>query len=162
MFSQLHICVRIVLLWSESTKKHVVHFDHIFATTMWLVSKPTYFMINNMLVLHINVVATTRKVEPNYSHRYDYNLRLRWFPLKMYMKSEQCHLVLIVSINMDDNVIVFRTTMNVFATAIVYFTTCTKKHKPHMANFVISIGLLSLQCTYPWVFFAIIHGSSII
>jgi hypothetical protein len=27
-----------------------------------------------------------------------------------------------------------------------------------MAKFVISIILLSLHCTYPWVFFAIIHG----
>jgi hypothetical protein len=31
-------------------------------------------------------------------------------------------------------------------------------HKTHMANFIISIGLLSLQYTHPWVFFAIIHG----
>jgi hypothetical protein len=31
-----------------------------------------------------------------------------------------------------------------------------------MANFVISIGLLSLQCTHPCIFFAIIHGSFMI
>jgi hypothetical protein len=44
---------------------------------------------------------------------------------------------------MDDNVVVFVTTMKVFATTIVYSTTCTKKYRPHMANFIISIGLLS-------------------
>jgi hypothetical protein len=54
---------------------------------------------------------------------------------------------------MDDNVVVF-------ATTIVYSTTYTKKYRPHMANFVISIRLLSLQCTHPWVLFAIIHGFS--
>jgi hypothetical protein len=63
---------------------------------------------------------------------------------------------------MDDNVVVFATTMKVFAPAIIYSTTCTKKYRPHMANFVISIRLLSLQCTHPWVLFVIIHGSSII
>jgi hypothetical protein len=78
------------------------------------------------------------------------------------MKNEKCHPILITSINLDANIIVFSTTMNVFATTIIYSTTCTKKHKPHMTNFAISIGLLSLQCTYPWVFFAIIYGSSII
>jgi hypothetical protein len=56
---------------------------------------------------------------------------------------------------MDDDVVVF-------AIAIIYSTTCTKKYKPHMANFVISIKLLSLQCTHPWVLFTIIHGSFII
>jgi len=45
--------------------------------------------------------------------------------------------------SMDDNVVVFVTTMKVFATTIVYSTTCTKKYRPHMANFIISIGLLS-------------------
>jgi hypothetical protein len=63
---------------------------------------------------------------------------------------------------MDDNIVVFTTTMKVFAIAIIYFTTCTKKYGSHMANFVISIGLLSLQCTHPWVLFAIIHGSPMI
>jgi hypothetical protein len=63
---------------------------------------------------------------------------------------------------MDDYVVVFAITMNFFAIAIVYSTTCRKKHKPHMANFVVSIKLLSFQCTHPWVFFAIIHGSSMI
>jgi hypothetical protein len=63
---------------------------------------------------------------------------------------------------MDDNVVVFATTMRVFTITIVYFTTCTKKHRPHMANFVISIGLLSFEYTRPWVFFAIIHGSFMI
>jgi hypothetical protein len=61
---------------------------------------------------------------------------------------------------MDDNLIVFAITMKIIATAIVYSTTCTKKHRPHMANFVISIGILSFQCTHPWVFFAIIHRQS--
>jgi hypothetical protein len=50
---------------------------------------------------------------------------------------------------MDDNIVVFATRMKVFAIAIIYSTTCTKKHKPHMANFVISIGLLSFQYTHP-------------
>jgi hypothetical protein len=63
---------------------------------------------------------------------------------------------------MDDNVVVFATTMKVFAIAIVYSTTCRKKHRPHMGNFVVSFKLLSFQCTHPWVFFAIIHGSSMI
>jgi hypothetical protein len=46
---------------------------------------------------------------------------------------------------MDDHVIIFATIMKIFATTIVYSTTCIKKHKPHMANFAILIGLLSLQ-----------------
>jgi hypothetical protein len=61
---------------------------------------------------------------------------------------------------MDDNVIVFVIIMKVFAIAIVYSTTCTKKYKPHKKNIVISIGLLSFQCTHSWVLFAVIHGSS--
>jgi len=36
------------------------------------------------------------------------------------------------------------------------------KKKPHMTNFVISIGLLFLQCMHPWVLLTIIHGSSMI
>jgi len=60
---------------------------------------------------------------------------------------------------MDDNIVVFVTTMKVFAIAIVYPTTCTNKHRLHMANFAISIGLLSLQCTHPWVFHDIIFNS---
>jgi len=40
--------------------------------------------------------------------------------------------------------------MKVFATVIVYSNTFTMKHRPHMANFTISIGLLSLQCAHPW------------
>jgi hypothetical protein len=63
---------------------------------------------------------------------------------------------------MDDNVIAFAITMNVFAITIVYSTTCTKKYRPYMANFVISIGILCLQCTHPWVLFSIIRGSSMI
>jgi hypothetical protein len=63
---------------------------------------------------------------------------------------------------MNDNLVVFATTMKVFVTAIIYSTTRIKKYKPHMANFVISIGLLCLQCTHPWVLFSKIHGSSII
>jgi hypothetical protein len=59
---------------------------------------------------------------------------------------------------MDDNIIVFVITMKVFATTIIYFTTWTKKYKPHMANFAISITLLSFQYTHPLVFFAIIDG----
>ncbi len=62
---------------------------------------------------------------------------------------------------MDDNVVIFATTMKVFAIAIVYSTICTKKYRPHMANFVISIGLniipsmypsVGLVYNYPWVF----------
>jgi hypothetical protein len=60
---------------------------------------------------------------------------------------------------MDDNVVVFATTMKVFATAILYSTTCTKKYIPHMANFVIPIELLSLQRTLPCVFHNIIFNS---
>jgi hypothetical protein len=56
---------------------------------------------------------------------------------------------------MDDNIIIFATTMKVFATAIVYSTTCTKKHRPHMENFAISIRLLSFSCIHQWVFFVI-------
>jgi hypothetical protein len=63
---------------------------------------------------------------------------------------------------MDDNIVAFAITMKVFATTIVYSTTWTKKHRPHMENFAISIGLLSFQYTHPLVFFAIIHGSSMI
>jgi hypothetical protein len=48
---------------------------------------------------------------------------------------------------MDDNVIVFVITMKVFAIVIVYSITRTKKHRPHMANFVISIGLF-IEVTY--------------
>ena len=55
---------------------------------------------------------------------------------------------------------IFATTMEVFAIAIVYSTTCTKKYRPHMENFVISIGLLSLLvCNYPWVVHDIIFNS---
>jgi len=64
--------------------------------------------------------------------------------------------------SMDDNIVVFANTMKVFATTIVYSTTCTKKYRSHMANFVISSGLLFFQCTHPWVLFAIIHVSSMI
>jgi hypothetical protein len=68
---------------------------------------------------------------------------------------------------MDDNVVVFATTMKAFAITTLYFATCTKKYRPHMANFVISIGLLSLQCTpsmglvcnYPWVFHDMIFNN---
>jgi hypothetical protein len=70
------------------------------------------------------------------------------------MKSEQ-FIQFSLHPSMDDDVVVF-------AIAIVYSTTCTKKYKPHMANFVISIRLLSLQCIHPWVSITIIHGFSII
>jgi hypothetical protein len=75
------------------------------------------------------------------------------------MKSEQCHPIWTKSIN-DDNVVVFITTMKVVATAIIYFTTFTKKYKPQKANFIISIRLLSFQCTHPLVLVTTIHGSS--
>jgi hypothetical protein len=58
---------------------------------------------------------------------------------------------------MDDNIIVFATMMRVFTISIIYFATCTKRHRPHMANLAILIGLLSFQYTHPLVFFAIIH-----
>jgi hypothetical protein len=60
---------------------------------------------------------------------------------------------------MDDNVIVFATTMRVYTIAIIYFDTCTKEYRPHMANFAILIGLLSLQYTHPWVFHDILSNS---
>ncbi len=50
---------------------------------------------------------------------------------------------------MGDNVVIFATIMKVFATVIIY--------RLYMANFAISIGVLSFQCTHPWVFFAIIY-----
>ncbi len=37
-------------------------------------------------------------------------------------------------------------------------TTCTKKCRPHMANFVVSIGISSFQCTHLWVFHDIIFN----
>jgi hypothetical protein len=74
------------------------------------------------------------------------------------MKNEQCHPILIASL-MDDNIVIFATTNFFFTTTIVY---SMKKYRPHMANFVNLIGLLSLQYTHPWVLFAIIHGSSMI
>jgi len=59
---------------------------------------------------------------------------------------------------MDDNVTI-ATTMNFSATTIIYSTKCIKKHRPHIANFAISIGLLSFQCTHPRVFHDIISNS---
>jgi hypothetical protein len=50
---------------------------------------------------------------------------------------------------MDDKVVVFATTMKVFAIAIIYSTTCTKKYRPQMAKFVISIGLNIIPSMYP-------------
>jgi multisubunit Na+/H+ antiporter MnhF subunit len=61
--------------------------------------------------------------------------------------------------SMDDNIVIFVTIMKVFATTIVYSITCTKKYRPHMTNFAILIGLLSFQCTHPWVFHDIIFNS---
>jgi hypothetical protein len=65
------------------TRKQVVHFNHIFATTMQLMSKPTYFTTSGVLVLQVHVVttcviidATTRKVEANSSCKCDYILQL--------------------------------------------------------------------------------------
>jgi len=58
------------------------HIDHIFATTMQLMSKSTDFMTNNVLVLRVYVVTicshicTIGRVEPNCSCRCDYNLQL--------------------------------------------------------------------------------------
>jgi hypothetical protein len=48
-------------------KRNVVHPDHIFTTTMRLMSKPIDFTTSNMIILHVHVVAyaTTRRVEPN-------------------------------------------------------------------------------------------------
>jgi hypothetical protein len=39
-------------------RKNVIHSNHIFATIMQLVSKPTYFMTNSMLILCVHLVAT--------------------------------------------------------------------------------------------------------
>jgi hypothetical protein len=65
------------------TRRNVVHSNHIFATTMQLMSKPTYFTTSNVLLLHVHVVqlvviayVTIEKVEPNFSCRCDYNLQL--------------------------------------------------------------------------------------
>jgi len=39
-------------------RRNVVHFNHIFATTMRVMSKPIYFTTNNVLVLCVHVVVT--------------------------------------------------------------------------------------------------------
>ncbi len=49
---------------------------------------------------------------------------------------------------MDDNVVVFATTMKVFATTVKYSTTWTKEHRPQMENFVISNWTIILSM-YP-------------
>ncbi len=66
----------------QFTRSNEVHSNHIFVTTMRLVSKPTYFMTSSVLIIHVHVVTTcynyiyaiTRKVEPNSNRRFDYNL----------------------------------------------------------------------------------------
>jgi hypothetical protein len=61
---------------------------------------------------------------------------------------------------MDDDGIVFATTMKVFATTIIYFAMCPYKYRPNMANFVISMySSMGLVCNYPWVFHDIIFNS---
>jgi hypothetical protein len=61
------------------------------------------------------------------------------------------HMIFVFVLNdpCKDSIIVVVT--NVFAIAIVYSTTCTKKYRPHMANFVIQLDY------YP--FNVPIHGS---
>jgi hypothetical protein len=44
-------------------KKNVVHFDHIFAITMRLMSKPTYFTTSNVLILCVHVIVTCCNME---------------------------------------------------------------------------------------------------
>jgi hypothetical protein len=53
-------CVFEIAQWKHNnfTTRNVVHFDHIFAITMQLMSKPTDFMTSNVLVLYVYVVAT--------------------------------------------------------------------------------------------------------
>ncbi len=55
-------------------KRNVVHSDHIFATTIQLMSKPTNFMTISVLVLRVHVVANIGRVEPNSNYRCNYNL----------------------------------------------------------------------------------------
>ncbi len=43
---------------------------------MQLMFKLGYFMTSSVLVLHVHVVATTKKVETNSNCRCDYNLQL--------------------------------------------------------------------------------------
>jgi hypothetical protein len=54
-------------------RRNVVHSDHIFMITMRLMSKPTYFTTNSVVVDIIAtcliVYATIGRVEPNSSHR---------------------------------------------------------------------------------------------
>ncbi len=66
---------------TTTTLKEVVHSDHIFATTIQLMSKPTNFMTISVLVLRVHVVATCcvsyatiGSVEPNSNYRCNYNL----------------------------------------------------------------------------------------
>jgi hypothetical protein len=47
-----------IMLICDNIRRNVVHSNHIFVTTMQLVSKPIYFMTNNVLVLCVHVVAT--------------------------------------------------------------------------------------------------------
>jgi len=60
-----------------SIKRNVVHFNHIFVITMWLLC-PIDFMINVVLVLHVHVVTyvTIGRVQPNSNFRCDYNIWL--------------------------------------------------------------------------------------
>jgi hypothetical protein len=60
---------------------------------------------------------------------------------------------------MDDNIVVFATTNEIFFNYNSIFYHMNKKTLTNMVNFVISIGLLSLQCTHPWVFHDIISNS---
>jgi len=64
------------MLICDNIRRNVIHSNHIFATTIQLVSKLTYFMTNNVLVLCVHVVATccscicnTGRVEPNSSYK---------------------------------------------------------------------------------------------
>jgi hypothetical protein len=59
---------------------------------------------------------------------------------------------------MDDNVVVFPSAMNFFATTIVYFTTCTKKYGPHMANFVFQLDYYAFNVPIYGSYFILTMG----
>ncbi len=48
------------------TRRNFVHFDHIFATIMRLMSKPTNFTTSSVLVLRVHVVAISSSHICNY------------------------------------------------------------------------------------------------
>jgi hypothetical protein len=63
---------------------------------------------------------------------------------------------------MDDNAIVFATIMKVFATIIVYSTHEQKNIEHTWQTLLFQLNYYPFNVPHPWVFFAIIHGFSMI